>query len=117
MIIFTYPNFFVSDIMKNMDVNTRDSSYQYQYKDYPTCPRPLLAAVWEINSLDMVNELMCMHPDSSVPFRFEPEAHHTAKPLFFYVSNFRIYAVCFSGTMCHIEQYVNKNMSLIIPRP
>ncbi|XP_076443494.1 uncharacterized protein LOC143281995 [Babylonia areolata] len=73
------------DIMKNMDINARDSSYQYGYPDYPSCPRPLLAGVWETNNYDMVAELMKMEPDLSVPFRFEPEAHHKAKPLFFYV--------------------------------
>lgn len=73
------------DIMKNMDINTRDISYQYGYPDYPSSPRPLLAAVWETNNYDMVVELMKMEPDLSVPFRFEPEAHHKAKPLFFYV--------------------------------
>ena len=72
--------------MTNMDVNATDSSYQYGYPDYPCSPRPLLASVWETNNYDMVVELMRMGPDSGVPFRFEPEAHHRAKPLFFYVS-------------------------------
>lgn len=73
------------DIMKNMDVNAKDCSYQYGYPDYPISPKPLLASVWETNNYEMVAELMTLEPDSGVPYRFEPEAHHTAKPLFFFL--------------------------------
>ncbi|KAK7501668.1 hypothetical protein BaRGS_00007099 [Batillaria attramentaria] len=72
-------------IMKNIDVNAKDYSYQYGYPDYPTSPLPLLAAVWETNNYDMVVELMRLGPDTAVPFRLEPEAHHKRKPLFFYL--------------------------------
>lgn len=72
-------------IMKNMDVNAKDYSYQYGYPDYPTSPLPLLASVWGTNNLGMIVELMRLCPDTAVPFRFEPDAHHQRKPLFFYL--------------------------------
>lgn len=75
-----------SGIVKNIDVNFKDYSYQYGYPDYPVTPIPLLAAVWETNNRDMVSQLISLGPDTNVPFKFEPEAHHRGKPLFFYVN-------------------------------
>ncbi|XP_025078053.1 uncharacterized protein LOC112554486 [Pomacea canaliculata] len=72
-------------IIRSIDINTKDYSYQYSYRDYPTAPLPLLASVWETNSYSMVSEFLSLGPDTNVPFKFEPEAHHMMKPLFFYL--------------------------------
>jgi len=71
--------------MKNVDVNTKDYSYQYDFPDYPEVPRPLLAAAWETNSFDTVDVLMDMKPDTRVLYTNRKESECPPKPLFFQV--------------------------------
>ncbi|XP_041369600.1 uncharacterized protein LOC121383575 [Gigantopelta aegis] len=71
--------------MNNIDINTRDYSYQYRYPDYPEVPQPLLAALWEKDIFEIVDILMEMKPDTSVLYSNEPESKSPPKPLFFQV--------------------------------
>ena len=71
--------------MNNIDINTRDVSYQYRYPDYPEVPQPLLAALWEKDIYEVVDILMEMKPDTSVLYSHEPESKSAPKPLFFQV--------------------------------
>ncbi|KAH9512962.1 hypothetical protein Btru_037155 [Bulinus truncatus] len=73
--------------LQKVDINTKDYSYQFYYRDYPTAPRPLLAAVWEINQLRLVEAFMELNPDTSVKYTFESEAASPPKPLFFQLVN------------------------------
>lgn len=71
--------------MKTTNPNACDYSYQYEYPSYPPVPRPLLAACWETNSLDTVDVIMNMNPDTRVPYTYEDESKNPPKPLFFQV--------------------------------
>ncbi|CAL1533057.1 unnamed protein product [Lymnaea stagnalis] len=73
--------------LQKVDINTKDFSYQFFYRDYPTAPRPLLAAVWEINQIQLINAFMELNPDTSVKYTFESEAASPPKPLFFQLVN------------------------------
>uniref|UniRef100_A0A2C9KRZ7 Uncharacterized protein n=2 Tax=Biomphalaria glabrata TaxID=6526 RepID=A0A2C9KRZ7_BIOGL len=73
--------------LQKVDINAKDFSYQFYYRDYPTAPRPLLAAVWEINQLRLVDAFMELNPDTCVKYTFESEAASPPKPLFFQLVN------------------------------
>lgn len=75
----------ISENLQKIDVNTKDHSYQFYYRDYPTAPRPLLAAVWEIEHLELAKAFMELNPDTAVKYTFESEAASPPKPLFFQV--------------------------------
>lgn len=75
----------ISENLQKIDVNTKDHSYQFYYRDYPTAPRPLLAAVWEIEHLELIKVFMELNPDTCVKYTFESEAASPPKPLFFQV--------------------------------
>ena len=68
-----------------MDVNTKDHSYQFHYREYPTAPRPLLAAVWEMDDFELIKGFMQLNPDTSIKYTFESEGSSPPKPLFFQV--------------------------------
>lgn len=71
----------------SLDVNTKDHSYQFHYRDYPTAPRPLLAAVWELDDFEMIKAFMQLDPDTAVKYTFESESSSPPKPLFFQLVN------------------------------
>lgn len=79
-----------AELLKNVDVNTKDFSYQYAYPEFPEHPRPLLASAWESNNLDAVDVLMNMKPDTRVLWTYEERS--PPKPVFFQV-NQQIYFV------------------------
>ena len=68
-----------------MDVNTKDYSYQYHYKDYPEVPRPVIAASWESNSFEAVDVIMELNPNTRVLWTAGPESKNPPKPVFFQV--------------------------------
>lgn len=72
-----------TDLVKSVDPNTSDYSYQYNYPDSPEVPRPLLAAAWETNSYDTVDVLMDMNPNTRALYSNEPDTVNPPKPLFF----------------------------------
>lgn len=74
--------------MQNIDINTTDVSYQKHFKNTPEVSRPLIAAIWEIDKLAMVDILMELKVDVHVLFSAEKERDKTLKPLFFQVSHF-----------------------------
>ena len=76
----------IAGIINNMDVNTKDCSYQYKHRDYPEAPRPLLAASWESGNLDTVNAIMELKPDTRTLWSPEYESKNRPKPVFFQVS-------------------------------
>ncbi|KAK6180359.1 hypothetical protein SNE40_012530 [Patella caerulea] len=71
------------DLWNTIDINTKDYSYQKYYKGYPEEPQPLLAAVWEINSIETIEYLMSLNPDTNVLFSGMPNCE--PKPLFFHL--------------------------------
>lgn len=71
------------DLMQNIDINTTDVSYQKHFKNTPEVSRPLIAAIWEIDKLAMVDILMELKVDVHVLFSAEKERDKTLKPLFF----------------------------------
>ncbi|XP_071118626.1 uncharacterized protein [Haliotis cracherodii] len=77
-------------ILTNHDVNTRDHAYQRHYPECPEVPQPLLAVTWETNSLDAMEMIMDLKPNTSVLYN-EYSDPSQAKPLFFHVltSQFR----------------------------
>ncbi|GFS26785.1 ankyrin-1-like [Elysia marginata] len=75
------------EAVSSLDVNTKDHSYQFHYREYPTAPRPLLAAVWELDDFEMINAFMQLDPDTSIKYTFESEASSPPKPLFFQLVN------------------------------
>ncbi|XP_005110915.1 uncharacterized protein LOC101854055 [Aplysia californica] len=77
----------LAENLQKVDINTKDHSYQFYYRDYPTAPRPLMAAVWEIDQLELIQSFMELHPDTSIKYTFESEATSPPKPLFFQLVN------------------------------
>lgn len=73
--------------MTNHDVNTMDHAYQRHYPECPEVPQPLLAVTWETNSLDAMEMIMDLKPNTSVLYN-EYSDPSQAKPLFFHVSLF-----------------------------
>ncbi|RUS86119.1 hypothetical protein EGW08_006139 [Elysia chlorotica] len=73
--------------ISSLDVNTKDHSYQFHYREYPTAPRPLLAAVWESDNFHIVQRFMELGPDTAIKYTFESEASSPPKPLFFQLVN------------------------------
>ncbi|GFN88632.1 ankyrin-1-like [Plakobranchus ocellatus] len=73
--------------VSSVDVNTKDHSYQFHYREYPTAPRPLVAAVWEMDDFDLMKAFMNLNPDLLVKYTFESEASSQPKPLFFQLVN------------------------------
>ncbi|KAL5005264.1 hypothetical protein ScPMuIL_018720 [Solemya velum] len=69
--------------LSNIDVNTKDHSYQYQYPSYPEVPRPLLASAWESDSYEAVDVLMDLRPDTRTLYSNESEEKNPEKPIFF----------------------------------
>lgn len=70
-------------IINNMDVNTKDHSYQYRFQDYPESARPLIAASWESNSYESVDVIMDLKPDTRVLWSPDVESKNAPKPVFF----------------------------------
>lgn len=81
-VVFIYID---AELLKSVDVNTRDFSYQYAYPEYPETPRPLLASAWESNNFDAVDVLMNMKPDTRVLWTYEGSSKNPPKPVFFQV--------------------------------
>ena len=75
-----------SGIINNMDVNTKDYSYQYHFQEYPEVPRPVVAASWESNSYESVDVIMELNPNTRVLWTPGPESKNPSKPVFFQVS-------------------------------
>nr|XP_022329606.1 uncharacterized protein LOC111128325 [Crassostrea virginica] len=71
-------------IIVNINVNTKDYSYQLAAPKTPVAPRPLLVAVWETRCLETVDIMMELGADTSVLFSSEPD-REKPKPLFFHV--------------------------------
>ncbi|XP_061174059.1 uncharacterized protein LOC133183117 [Saccostrea echinata] len=71
-------------IIVNINVNTKDYSYQFAAPNTPIAPRPLLVAVWETRCLETVDIMMELGADTSVLFSSEPDKEKP-KPLFFHV--------------------------------
>ncbi|XP_041367616.1 uncharacterized protein LOC121382159 isoform X2 [Gigantopelta aegis] len=71
-------------ILNNCDINACDISYQRHYPEFPPVPQPMLAATWEVNSLNAVDAAMDMHPDTAISYN---DTSHTddTKPLFFHI--------------------------------
>lgn len=76
--------FLVPKAMDNIDINSKDHSYQYRYPEYPEVPLPILAALWEGNMEENIAILLEMGVDTSVLFSYNPEVE-PPKPLFFQV--------------------------------
>ncbi|KAJ8304772.1 hypothetical protein KUTeg_018355 [Tegillarca granosa] len=73
----------ISDhIMENIDINTKDHSYQYNYVDYQCVPQPLLASAWEQNDYGVVDVLMELGVDTATVFSYGG-VDEKPKPLFF----------------------------------
>lgn len=72
-----------AELLKNVDVNTRDFSYQHSFPEFPETPRPLLASAWESNNFDAVDVLMCMKPDTRILWTNEESSRNPPKPIFF----------------------------------
>ncbi|KAL3866690.1 hypothetical protein ACJMK2_043971 [Sinanodonta woodiana] len=70
-------------IVNNMDVNTRDHSYQFKWIGYPCNPRPLVSASWETGNYETVDVIMDLNPDMRVLWTPDPDGTNPAKPLFF----------------------------------
>ena len=75
--------FIDGELLKAVDCNAKDYSYQYSYPHYPEVPRPLLAAAWESNNYDAVDVLMDMTPNTRVLWTNQSDM--PARPLFFHV--------------------------------
>lgn len=73
-----------TEIIVNINVNTKDYSYQFAAPKTPVAPRPLLVAVWETRCLETVDIMMELGADTSVLFSSEPDKEKP-KPLFFHV--------------------------------
>lgn len=73
-----------TEIIVNINVNTKDYSYQFAAPKTPVAPRPLLVAVWETRCLETVDIMMELGADTSVLFSSEPDKDKP-KPLFFHV--------------------------------
>ncbi|XP_048737125.1 uncharacterized protein LOC125652169 isoform X2 [Ostrea edulis] len=71
-------------IIVNINVNTKDYSYQFEAPNTPVAPRPLLVAVWETRCLETVDIMMELGANTSVLFSSEPDKEKP-KPLFFHV--------------------------------
>ena len=69
-----------------MDVNTKDHSYQFHWKDTPVCPRPVIAASWESNSYESVDVIMELNPNTRVLWTQDHEVNMPPKPIFFQVT-------------------------------
>lgn len=76
--------FYFAEIIVNINVNTKDYSYQFAAPKTPVAPRPLLVAVWETRCLETVDIMMELGADTSVLFSSEPDKEKP-KPLFFHV--------------------------------
>lgn len=72
-------------IISNMDVNTKDHSYQYNFRGYPECPRPVVAASWESNNFEAVDVIMELNPNTRVLWTPGPESTNPPKPVFFQI--------------------------------
>ena len=72
-----------AELLKNVDVNTRDFSYQHSYPEFPETPRPLLASAWESNNLEAVDVLMDMNPDTRILWSNEASTKNPPTPIFF----------------------------------
>lgn len=72
-----------AELLKNVDVNTRDFSYQHSYPEFPETPRPLLASAWESNNLEAVDVLMDMNPDTRILWSNEESTKNPPTPIFF----------------------------------
>lgn len=79
-----YINDVFSDILENIDINTKDHSYQYNYVDYQCVPQPLLASAWEQNDYGVVDVLMELGVDTATMFSYGG-VDEKPKPLFFQV--------------------------------
>ena len=75
-----------AEIIVNINVNTKDYSYQLAAPKTPVAPRPLLVAVWETRCLETVDIMMELGADTSVLFSSEPN-REKPKPLFFHVGH------------------------------
>lgn len=87
-----------TEIIVNINVNTKDYSYQFAAPKTPVAPRPLLVAVWETRCLETVDIMMELGADTSVLFSSEPDKEKP-KPLFFHV---RSTSNDFSASSLHI---------------
>ena len=76
-----------AELLKNVDVNTRDFSYQHSYPEFPETPRPLLASAWESNNLEAVDVLMDMNPDTRILWSNEASTKNPPTPIFFQVNS------------------------------
>lgn len=81
-----YKDVLFTEIIVNINVNTKDYSYQFEAPNTPVAPRPLLVAVWETRCLETVDIMMELGANTSVLFSSEPDKEKP-KPLFFHVSN------------------------------
>ena len=76
---------YVKGIISNMDVDTKDHSYQYHFREYPEVPRPVIAASWESSSYESVDVIMELNPNTRVLWTPGPESTNPPKPVFFQV--------------------------------
>lgn len=76
------------ELLKDVDSNAMDYSYQHKYPEFPEVPRPILAAAWESNNYDAVDVLLEMEPDTRVLWTDDAESKNPPKPLFFQVSQY-----------------------------
>lgn len=72
-------------IISNMDVDTKDHSYQYHFQEYPEVPRPVIAASWESSSFESVDVIMELNPNTRVLWTPGPESTNPPKPVFFQI--------------------------------
>ena len=73
------------ELLKDVDSNAKDYSYQHKYPEFPEVPRPILAAAWESNNYDAVDVLLEMEPDTRALWTDDAESKNPPKPLFFQV--------------------------------
>uniref|UniRef100_A0A8W8HLX3 Uncharacterized protein n=1 Tax=Magallana gigas TaxID=29159 RepID=A0A8W8HLX3_MAGGI len=73
------------ELLKDVDSNAMDYSYQHKYPEFPEVPRPILAAAWESNNYDAVDVLLEMEPDTRVLWTDDAESKNPPKPLFFQI--------------------------------
>ncbi|XP_062571871.1 uncharacterized protein LOC134233834 [Saccostrea cucullata] len=73
------------ELLKGVDCDAKDYSYQHKYPEFPEVPRPILAAAWESNNYDAVDVLLDMEPDTRVLWTDDTESKNPPKPLFFQI--------------------------------
>ena len=85
--ISLYADYFLVgiELLKDVDSNAKDYSYQHKFPEFPEVPRPILAAAWESNNYDAVDVLLEMEPDTRALWTDDAESKNPPKPLFFQV--------------------------------